>query len=180
MKIILASSSPRRKDLLNQIGFDFEIIVSDVDEDIGERDPAELVKKLAYAKANAVAGGAGDAIIIGADTIVWIDDEILGKPADAEHAFKMLKQLSGRAHRVYTGLAIFNTATNERKVTVDETDVYFRELSDEEINAYIATGEPMDKAGAYGLQGRAAMFVRRIEGDYFTVVGLPLYRLSGL
>ncbi|MCL2699974.1 MAG: Maf family protein [Defluviitaleaceae bacterium] len=163
---------------MRQVGFDFEVIVSDVDEDIGERDPAEMVRKLAYAKAESVAREAADAIVIGADTTVWIDGEILGKPSDAAHAFNMLKQLSGRMHTVYTGLAVFNTVTNEREVTVDTTDVYFRELSDTEIKTYVATGEPMGKAGSYGIQGRAAMFVERVEGDFFTIVGLPLYRLS--
>ena len=184
MKIILASASPRRHDLMRQAGFEFETLVSNIDENISESDPAELVKKLAQAKAAAAADTLdaenGDAIVIGADTIVYIDGEILGKPTDTAHAFKTLKKLSGRAHTVYTGLALLNTASGECEVTVDTTDVYMRELSDTEINAYIDTGEPMDKAGAYGVQDRAGMFVRRIEGDFFTVVGLPLYRLHRL
>ena len=180
MKIILASSSPRRCELLRQAGFDFETVASNVDENIDEPDPVELVKKLALAKAESVAHDRDDAIIIGADTIVYIDGEILGKPSDQTDAFNMLRKLSGRAHTVYTGLALINTATNECELTVDNTDVYMCSLSDEEINSYIATGEPMDKAGAYGLQGRAGMFIRRIEGDFFTVVGLPLYRLQRL
>ena len=121
-----------------------------------------------------------DAIIIGADTIVYIDGDILGKPANPADAFNILRRLSGRKHTVYTGLALLNTATDECVLTVDSTNVYMRELSDDEINDYIATGEPMDKAGAYGVQGRAGMFIRRIEGDFFTVVGLPLYRLHRL
>lgn len=181
MKIILASASPRRQELLRQIGVDFEVRISDVNEDIGERDPEQLVKELARAKAESAAVGVEtDAVVIGADTIVYRDGEILGKPADEADAFSMLKKLSGRAHEVYTGLAVLNNATGERSVTVDRTTVYMRELSDLEINAYIASGEAMDKAGAYGVQGRAAVFVERIEGDFFTVVGLPVYRLGWL
>jgi len=180
MRIVLASASPRRYELLRQAGFDFETSISNVDENIALHDPAELVKKLAFAKARKVALGYDDSIIIGADTIVYIDGEILGKPIDPADAFKILRKLSGRAHTVYTGLALIYTATGKYEVTVDTTEVYMRELSDEEINSYIATGEPMDKAGAYGVQGRAGMFVKRVEGDFFTVVGLPLYRLAGL
>ena len=180
MKIILASASPRRCDLMQQAGFDFEVVISDTDENIEENDPAELLKKLAQAKAGNVAFGYDNTIVIGADTIVYIDGEILGKPKDPAHAFQMLRKLSGRAHTVYTGLALLNTITGRCEVSVDSTDVYMRDLSDDEINAYISTGEPMDKAGAYGVQGRAGMFIKRIEGDFFTVVGLPLYRLHRL
>jgi len=175
-KIILASGSPRRKQLLEQVGIPFEVIVSNADETI-DGPPASQVKTLALRKAEAVREVAGnDTIILAADTLVYIDGKVLGKPGDKNEAFEMLKTLQGRCHTVYTGVALIKGG--EQNAFVDSTLVYFRQLSDTEIEAYIATGEPMDKAGAYGVQDRGALLVHRIEGDYFTVVGLPVAKVA--
>ena len=178
MKIILASASPRRRELLSALGLSFEIRPA-----IGEEHPVpglpggETAKRLSRAKCLEIAAGAdGQDVVIAADTVVCLDDEILGKPADEEDAARMLKALSGRDHRVYTGVTV---ARGGRVLSdYEETAVHFRPLTEREIAAYIATGEPMDKAGAYGIQGCAALFVRAIEGDYFNVVGLPLCKLG--
>ena len=175
-EIILASGSPRRKELLQQIGIPFQVIKSDTEEKITKTDPADIVKELSLQKASEVAAGIQQGIVLGADTIVCLDDEILGKPADEADAARMLKALSGRDHRVFTGVTV---ARGGRVLSdYEETAVHFRPLTEREIAAYIATGEPMDKAGAYGIQGRASLFVRAIEGDYFNVVGLPLCKLG--
>ena len=174
----MASSSPRRRQLLAQAGFDCEVIVSDVDENIG--GPAyEQVEQLALRKAQAVQCKIpGEAIFIAADTLVSLGGRVLTKPTDAADAFTMLKALQGRKHTVYTGVAIIKTgAVNVTHSFVEAADVYFRPLTDREINGYIATGEPFDKAGAYGAQGRGAVLIQRIEGDFFTVMGLPISRL---
>lgn len=185
-KIILASASPRRRELLGQIGVEFEIMTSDGEEIYRSKEPAEIVMELARQKAEQVEQkcreekidiGEGGEIIIGADTIVVRDGEILGKPADERDAFHMIKSLQGRSHQVYTGVAFVETdRSGEKKVTVhaEETKVFVHAMRDEEIEGYIATGEPMDKAGAYGIQGRFAAFIDRIEGDYYNVVGLPV------
>ncbi len=180
-KILLASNSPRRRELLSQAGIDFEVKVSDVDENIGETDPEELVKKLSRLKAGAVYGNNKDRTVIGADTVVSIDGRILGKPTDKDDAFAMLRMLSGKTHQVFTGVTIFfpgeePDAEPEIKTFAEKTDVTFYELTDEEIENYIETGEPMDKAGAYAIQGKGAVLVEKISGDYNTVVGLPLAR----
>lgn len=179
MDIILASQSPRRKELLGQMGLKgFKIISPDVDETVEENlSPAQLVEELSLRKARAVADHADDdAFVIAADTVVSLDGGILGKPADEREAFAMLSALSGNRHRVYTGVTVIR---GNRAVTGhEETIVTFRELEPEEIMDYIATGEPMDKAGAYGIQGLGAMLVSGIEGDYFNVMGLPVFRLS--
>ena len=174
--IILASGSPRRKELMERAGLDFSIVTADVDETIPEGTPPnEAVTALAVKKARAVARDHPDRLVIGADTVVSIDGRILGKPSDAEDARRMLSLLSGRMHRVYTGIALIK---NDRvKSFYDETAVHFYKLSDEEIRAYIATGEPMDKAGAYGIQGRGCTLVQRIEGDFFNVVGFPIAKI---
>ena len=179
MDIILASGSPRRRELLTQIGVkDYRILVPDVDEhtDIPAQ-PAPLVEVLSRRKAEAVRATVGnEALIIAADTVVALDNEVLGKPTDKADATRMLSALSGREHQVYTG---FTVLQGDQVITAHEvTDVTFRPLSSEEIEHYIATNEPMDKAGAYGIQGFGAVLVSGLHGDYFNVMGLPVYRLA--
>ncbi len=199
-KLILASGSPRRRELLAQAGYVFEVRPADVNEDVraGEA-PAAYVTRLAREKALAVFEeaetrdkGIGNSglVVLGADTTVTLDGEILGKPADAADAARMLRRLGGRTHRVMTGVAVVTRPGDEDlplgtlesnlrvESAVEVTAVEFAAMSDAEIAAYIATGEPMDKAGAYGIQGMAAKWIPRIEGDYFNVVGLPLARVA--
>lgn len=173
-KIILASASPRRAQLLRQVGLDFQIIVSDAEEVITDLPPAEFVKSTAFQKARIVSKAVPEGVIIAADTVVVIDGKIVGKPADAQEARKILYSLSGRQHKVYTGLCIIDMPSGHYYLGNECTKVYFRQLDEIEINAYIETGEPYDKAGAYGIQGKGAVLVERIEGCYFNVVGLPL------
>ncbi|MFA5669491.1 MAG: Maf family protein [Balneolaceae bacterium] len=182
MKIILASQSPRRKKLLEQIGLTFEIIPSSVNEDISISDSNTMVQELALRKALDVAKSTSYSLIIGADTIVVHGNKVLGKPADYKEAFSTLSALSGNTHSVFTGVAFVET-DNSGKIIAQhvfsvETKVTFGALATEEIEAYIATNSPMDKAGAYGIQDDwGAVFVERIEGDYNNVVGLPLFQL---
>ncbi|GLB58371.1 Maf family protein [Cytobacillus sp. NCCP-133] len=173
--LILASSSPRRKELLENLHLTFEVSSSDVDESFDPGlTPEEIVKELAFRKANAVFKQSSDSYVIGSDTVVVKDGQVLGKPASSEEAFSMLKSLSGTTHSVYTGVAIL--APGKQVKFYEKTDVVFWELTDEEINSYIGTGEPFDKAGAYGIQGFGGMLVKSISGDYFSVVGLPVSR----
>ncbi|KAF6510202.1 Maf family protein [Geobacillus sp. FSL K6-0789] len=175
-RFVLASRSPRRRQILELAGWPFDVQESHADETIPPGTPPdEAVQLLARRKVEAVMSSFPDAYVLGADTIVVCDGRLLGKPRTEEEAFAMLRLLSGRTHDVWTGVAI---ALPHGVITsfAEKTAVTFWELDDEEIAAYIATGEPMDKAGAYGIQGRAALFVKRIEGDYLTVVGLPLSR----
>mgnify|MGYP001027943159 FL=1 len=179
MSIILASNSPRRRELLAQIGIrDFQILSPDVDETVEPGlSPARMVETLSLRKARAAAGRAGaDDLILAADTVVALDGRVLGKPRDQGEAFAMLSALSGREHRVYTGVTVLRGG--QAATEHEETAVAFRALSPEEIRDYIATGEPMDKAGAYGIQGVGALLVQGIRGDYCNVVGLPLFRLG--
>jgi septum formation protein len=179
LHVILASSSPRRRELLKLIGIEHEVIPADIDESErrGEK-PADHAERLAREKTIAVAHRFPDALVIGADTIVVIDDRVLGKPKSADEAAMMLRTLRGRMHRVFTAVAV---ARGTRLASsVEEVEVTFRELNDAEIADYIATGEPMDKAGAYGIQGFGATIVRRIDGDYFAVMGLALGRMVDL
>lgn len=179
MSIILASNSPRRRELLAQIGIrDFQILSPDVDETVEPGlSPARMVEPLSLRKAQAAAGRAGaEDLILAADTVVALDGRVLGKPRDQEDAFAMLSALSGREHRVYTGVTVLRGG--QAATEHEETAVAFRALSPEEIRDYIATGEPMDKAGAYGIQGVGALLVQGIRGDYCNVVGLPLFRLG--
>jgi septum formation protein len=170
--LVLASQSPRRRELLGCAGIPFVVRPSSVDEArIGDEDPGEHVRRLAREKAQSVACGP-DEIVLGADTVVVIDGEVLGKPSDPEHAARMLRQLSGRAHEVVTGICL--RTSNRLIVDMESTRVRFVRLSEEEIAAYAASGEPLDKAGAYAIQGLASRFVGRIEGCYFNVVGLPV------
>lgn len=168
--------------MLDQVGITHEIIVSDVDETI-DGPPAHQVESLALRKANTVHDMIqGNAVIIAADTLVYIDDKVLGKPNTPEDAFDMLKLLQGRVHAVYTGVAVLHVSDSgvAGHSFVDISNVHFRKLTDKEIWAYIATGEPFDKAGSYGVQDRGALLVDRIDGDYFTVVGLPVAKLAVL
>lgn len=178
MDIILASASPRRKELLTQMGLSFRVVAADIDEHMDrELSPDRLVEAISAEKAAAVAAGAGaNSLVIAADTVVVWNGEVLGKPADQADARRMLGELSGRTHRVYTG---YTLRRGERVVTRSEgTDVTFRPLTAEEIAAYVSTGEPMDKAGAYGIQGLGSMLVEGIRGDYFNVMGLPVCALG--
>lgn len=177
MKLVLASSSPRRRELLSHFNIDFIIDPAAGPEKppVGA-SPEETVMALATSKAAEVAARRPDSLVIGADTIVELDGVILGKPADRPDAFRMLRALSGREHRVFTGVAL--VSAGKTLCGAEMTRVFFREMTDREINAYLDSGEPMDKAGAYGYQGLAGLFVERIEGDYFNVVGLPLCRLG--
>lgn len=178
-RIVLASSSPRRRELLTMIGIAHEVIPADLDESyLPGETPLVHAERLARSKAEAVLRVAPDAIVIGADTIVVIDDEILGKPRDEAHAAAMLRQLSGRTHEVLTAVAVARGRRVETGVEV--VPVSFRALRDDEIKSYIATREPMDKAGAYGIQGYGSTIVRRINGDFFAVMGLSLVRLVTL
>lgn len=177
-RIILASASPRRQELLKLTGLPFEVIPSEVDETPpDDSPPIAIARLLAERKADDVAARHPAALVIGADTLVVLDGALLGKPRDAEDARRMLKLLSGRTHQVITGVALRGLATASDAVS---TDVTFRPLTAREVDAYIATGEPMDKAGAYALQGHAALFITGIHGDYANVVGLPLCRLAAL
>lgn len=179
MDIILASNSPRRRELLEQVGITgFQVISPDVDERVEPGlSPAGMVEELSLRKARAAADKTGpDGLIIAADTVVALDGAVLGKPRDEADAFAMLSALSGREHRVYTGVSVLR---GDRAVTEhEETAVCFRALAPGEIWGYIATGEPMDKAGAYGIQGIGALLVSGIRGDYCNVVGLPVFRLG--
>ena len=177
MDIILASHSPRRRELLERMGVErFEVCSPDVDENIGDYPPAELVSRLSRRKAEAVAAQREGGVIIAADTVVALDGAVLGKPADELEAFKMLSTLSGGRHQVYTGVTVL--AGDEKHTEYEVTDVTFRELSEQEIEDYIRTGEPLDKAGAYGIQGYGALFIEGIQGDYYNVMGLPVCRLG--
>lgn len=178
--IILGSASPRRRELLGQAGIPFEVIVSDEEEVMEKAEPQQVVQGLAAAKAKAVAGRVeGDALVIGADTVVALDGEILGKPGDEQDAVSMLEALQGRTHQVYTGVALVKKEGDEQRLHVfyERTEVTMYPMSRQEILDYVATGEPMDKAGAYGIQGRAGIFIKGICGDYNNVVGLPIGRL---
>lgn len=176
MQIILASKSPRRKELMGLFRLPFTVEVADADETMDPTGiPADEVAKVSCRKANAISRRDDD-VIIAADTIVVCDGQILGKPADKDDAFRMLSMLSGKTHQVMTGLTVLQGDTC--LTCTEVTDVTFRALSEEEIHRYIATGEPMDKAGSYGIQGGAALFVEKIHGDYFNVVGLPVCRLQ--
>jgi septum formation protein len=181
MKLILASGSPRRSEVLRNAGFTFEVCPAPVDETRLPQESAEAyVERVARAKARAAAHAhqAGEpAIVIAADTTVLVDGQILAKPEDAADARRMLRLLSGRTHEVLSALAVINIATGQESLYVEKTRVEIVKLSEEEIENYIATGEPFDKAGAYGIQGIAGRFAARINGCYFNVMGMPLSRL---
>lgn len=189
--MILASQSPRRRQLLEELGYELELLPADIDEARREGEaPVELVSRLARQKAEASrreAEHAGiedaDGLLVAADTIVWDDEgHVLGKPADADDARRMLEELSGRTHHVSTGCCVIalgaDGSAEKTESFVETTDVEFWPLTEAQIDAYVASGEPMDKAGAYGIQGKGRVLVRGIRGDYFTVVGLPVSRLA--
>ncbi len=179
MELILASGSPRRLELLRQIGLEPRVVVSRSEEEKTDRDPAHLVCHNALVKGQDVCSRLGDQVpILAADTVVALDGEILGKPRDRQEAAAMLRKLSGRSHQVLTGLALFYRG--KVLTHVETTQVQFSLLSEEDIAGYIRTGEPLDKAGAYGIQGRAALFIPTINGSYSNVVGLPLAALKKL
>lgn len=176
MKLILASGSPRRAELLEKMGLTFQVEPSNTDEVLEPGlTPQQEVVHLSLGKAKAVAADhPEEAIVLSADTVVELDGKILGKPHSEEAAIAMLRALSGRSHRVLTGVTVMSPKGTETHC--EETEVYFRPISDEEIRWYVKTGEPMDKAGAYGIQGYAAMFIEKINGDYYNVMGLPVCR----
>ncbi|HVF56933.1 MAG TPA: Maf family protein [Pyrinomonadaceae bacterium] len=172
---MLASSSPRRAEILRAVGWPFETSVAGVDETMnGGESPEFYVQRLARAKAEEVASSRLFGLVLGADTTVVVDGEVLGKPADEEDARRMLRQLSGRWHEVLTGVALVRAETGRTLVGFERTRVRFSAMSEDEINWHVLTGELMDKAGAYAIQGRAALFIEAIEGDYWNVVGLPV------
>jgi septum formation protein len=183
--LILASASPRRRELLRQIGLDFEVRTSTAEDAATDhpRDPYTYAERLALIKAEDVARGVTDGVVIGADTVVVLDGEIINKPVDDADAMRMLTMLQGRTHQVITGLAVLNVRNGEvagwdgRNAS---TGVTMRAASEAELRAYVATGEPRDKAGAYAIQGLAAVFIQGIVGDYSNVVGLPLFTLCGM
>lgn len=187
IRIVLASSSPRRSQLLSQVGLDFEVIEPDIDETDGiNLEASQLVKFLAYEKAHFVAKNISKnfqrdekCLVIGADTIVK-KERILGKPQNSQEAFEMLKHIQGSWHKVLTGIAVIDAATMKGISDFEITDVKMKELTDSTIKAYIDTKEPLDKAGAYGIQGLGSIFVEKINGCYFNVVGLPLAKLDTL
>ncbi len=173
MKIVLASGSPRRRELLKSMGLNFEILVSDAEE-IKTGLPSDQVRINARLKAESTAKKCRNSLVIAADTLVSLNDRALGKPASKEDALRMLHDLSGRAHQVFTGVCVLNTETGAVTEYTGRSDVIFRSLTDREIEDYVATGEPMDKAGAYAIQGGAAGFVERYEGSYTNIIGLPV------
>ena len=177
-KLILASASPRRREILDIAGYKYEAIVSNAEE-ITSGDPYELARENALAKALEVFERVGnDSVVVGADTVVCLDGEVLGKPKDEREAFLMLSKLSGSGHEVVSGYAVVSAEGAKSDYCV--TYVRFRELTDDEINAYISTKEPMDKAGAYGIQERACIFAESVVGDFFNIIGLPIAPLYPL
>ncbi|MBQ6570013.1 MAG: septum formation inhibitor Maf [Clostridia bacterium] len=177
--LILASASPRRREILKQAGMDFEVMVSDIEEKADPSlSPSELVVCLARQKAENVFQRAGGKTVVAADTVVALEGKILGKPKDEKNAFEMLKALSGKTHEVFTGVCVIKDGKSQS--FFERTEVDFYPLSDEDISSYIATGEPMDKAGAYGIQGKGCTLVKAVRGDFYNVVGLPIAKLSRL
>lgn len=184
MKIILASASPRRRELLGQIGIGFEVRISNVEERVTTVEPAAVVEELSRQKAEAVYASleadVEDVLVVGADTVVALEGQILGKPSDPEQAAEMLRRLAGNIHGVYTGVTLLYRSGSgmvQRRVFHESTKVEFFPMTEEEIRRYVQSGECMDKAGAYGIQGLFARYVKKIEGDYNNVVGLPVGRL---
>lgn len=177
-KIVLASASPRRSELLAKTGLKFEVVPGDYEEDMTlKMKPASLAKLLSAGKAESVAGRYKNAIVIGADTFIAHRGHILGKPHTPKRAAAMLRELSGNAHSVVTGFTIIDTKTGRKISRAVESKVHFRKMSRQEIAAYIKTGEPLEKAGAYAVQGLGAMFIKKVEGDFFGIMGLPIYEI---
>lgn len=181
MNIILASASPRRKEILENVNVKFTVVASDIDEVILENEPPkELVKRLAFEKCMDIARKNKDALVIGADTIVVLNNHILGKPNNEEDAYNMVKLLSGKKHQVITGISLINLRSDKKVIDYVVSEVTFKDLSEETIRDYINTKESLDKAGAYGIQGYGGLLVENINGDYFNIVGLPISRISDL
>lgn len=179
MDIILASKSPRRREILENTKVRFSVKESQIDEIIKVNEsPKETVMRLAYEKASEVANSNKDSLVIGADTIVVINEQILGKPKNEEEAYNMIKLLSGKTHYVITGFALINLSLNKKVIDCEVSQVTFKELSEECIKDYINTKESLDKAGAYGIQGYGGLLVKNIQGDYFNIVGLPISKIS--
>jgi len=179
-KIVLASASPRRRDLLESVGLEFEVIPSEIEENIENKSfSCELVESIAFEKVLDVAEKVDfSAVIIGSDTVVVIDEKILGKPKDEKDAFSMLKLLNGRIHKVISAIVMYDTETKKTVKTSVTSEVVFREIAESEIWNYIKTGEPADKAGAYAIQGRAGIFVKEIKGCYSNIVGISVYKTA--
>ncbi len=175
-EIILASGSPRRRELLGSLGWKFRVIVPEIDESIGQESPLQAVERLAMEKARAVSDLFHEDIVIAADTIVVIEGRVLGKPENSSRAFEMLRMLNNRTHKVITGLAV--CWGNSQSISSEITNVTFRNMDTSALSAYVSTGEGLDKAGAYAIQGQGSLLVTNISGCYFNVVGLPLFRLS--
>ncbi|MBR0277623.1 MAG: septum formation inhibitor Maf [Clostridia bacterium] len=179
MKIILASASPRRKTLMDLLGLDFEVVIGNIKENTVHKAPENIVCDLSYQKALDVSKKLDkEHIIIGADTIVAYDNQILGKPKSKKDAVNMLKKLSGNTHSVYTGFTIIRNSDGKTITDYEKSDVTFYNIADSIIEKYVNTGEPMDKAGAYSIQGIASSFIKNLKGDYNNVVGLPIYKVS--
>lgn len=173
-KLVLASGSPRRAEILDRAGWPYEVIVAGVDESVHlQEDPAAYVQRLARSKAEAVAQRLENGLVLGADTTVVVANEILGQPLDEADAKRMLNLLNGKWHEVLTGVALVTTG-GESRVAYEQTRVRFAEMSETEIDWYVASGEPFGKAGAYAIQGKAALFIEEIQGDYFNIMGLPI------
>ncbi|AEM73340.1 Maf family protein [Caldicellulosiruptor acetigenus] len=182
-RVILASSSPRRIELLKQFGIEFEVIPSNVDESIDqslsvEKNVMQLAKKKAQEVFNKLGEDSKQSLVIAADTVVFVEGVILGKPSNEDEAFWMLRKISGKWHTVYTGVCIIDGPSERILVEYEKSNVYIKQMSDEEILSYISTKEPFDKAGAYAIQGFGSLIVERIEGCFYNVVGLPLYKLN--
>lgn len=181
MNIILASGSPRRREILANTNAKFDVLTSDVDERIFKfEEPTQLVLRLAFEKCMDIAINNPESLVIGADTIVVLDNEILGKPKNEDEAFDMLSKLSNREHQVITGMSIVNIENNKKIIDYTISNVKFKNLTDQDIRDYISTGECLDKAGSYGIQGYGALLVKEIQGDYFNIVGLPISKLSDI
>lgn len=181
MNIILASASPRRKEILENINVKFDIVKSDIDEVILEDElPPQVVMRLAFEKSMDIAKSNQESLVIGADTIVVFNNTILGKPKDKEDARNTIKLLSGNTHEVITGISLINLSENKKIIDYVVSKVKFKDLSEDDINDYINTGESLDKAGAYGIQGYGSLLIEEIQGDYFNIVGLPISKLRDL
>ncbi|TCT14973.1 septum formation protein [Natranaerovirga pectinivora] len=178
-KIVLASKSPRRKEILQSLKIPFQTITSDFDESICDiKEPSSLVKNLSQGKAESVMDLLKEpSLVIGSDTIVVFNNMILGKPKNEEEAFEFISMLEGKKHEVYSGIAIVDTESDNVYVNYEKTNVYMRHIKETEIQSYIKSGEPMDKAGAYGIQGIGSVFIERIEGDFYSVMGFPILKL---
>jgi septum formation protein len=179
--LVLASHSPRRRELLEKLGLPYSVLQVDIDEKFLPGESIEAgVQRLAAEKAFACSSNRSEGVVIGCDTVVAVDDQVLGKPQDSAEARSMLRTLSGRSHQVISGVAVLDAKSGALMTAYERTIVYFQPLLEEEIEAYVASGEPLDKAGAYAIQGKAARFIPRIEGCYYNVVGLPLHCLASL